>query len=243
MGELHLEIKVDIMKREYGVEVNVGKPQVAYKETITGVAEAEGKFIKQTGGRGQYGHCFLKVEPLERGKGIEFENKVVGGVIPREYIPAIEDGVYEACSNGVLAGYPITDVRATVYDGSYHDVDSSEIAFKMAGILGFKDAFRRANGILLEPVMSVEVVVPEEYMGDVIGDLNSRRCIIQEMFNRGHLKVIRGLVPLAEMFGYATAVRSLSQGRATYTMEPNSYAQVPKQIADKVIGEESGAKK
>ncbi|HOW88161.1 MAG TPA: elongation factor G [Candidatus Omnitrophota bacterium] len=235
MGELHLDIKVDIMKREYNVQVNVGKPQVAYKETIQGVAEAEGKFIKQTGGRGQYGHCFLKIEPLERGKGIEFENKVVGGSIPREYIPAVESGVEDACANGVLAGYPVTDVRAIVYDGSYHDVDSSEIAFKMAGIFAFKEAFKRAKPVLLEPIMSVEVLVPEEYMGDVIGDLNSRRCVIQELTNRGHLKAIKGLVPLSEMFGYATSVRSLSQGRATYTMEPHTYQEVPKMIADKII--------
>ncbi|HOG24528.1 MAG TPA: elongation factor G, partial [Candidatus Omnitrophota bacterium] len=235
MGELHLDIKVDILRREYGVQVNVGKPQVAYKETILGMAEAEGKFIKQTGGRGQYGHCYLKVESLERGKGIEFENKIVGGAIPREYIPAVEDGVMDACNNGVLAGYPVTDVKATVFDGSYHEVDSSEIAFKMAGIFAFKEAFKKAKPILLEPIMLVEVLVPEEYMGDVIGDLNSRRCVIQELSNRGHLKSIRGLVPLSEMFGYATAVRSLSQGRATYTMEPNTYQEVPKMIAEKII--------
>ncbi len=235
MGELHLEIKIDIMKREYNVQVNVGKPQVAYKETICGTAEAEGKFIKQTGGRGQYGHCFLRIEPLERGKGVEFENEVVGGSIPREYIPAVEDGVIDACTNGVLAGYPVTDIKAVVTDGSYHDVDSSEIAFKMAGIFAFKEAFKRAKPILLEPIMSVEVLVPEEYMGDVIGDLNSRRCVIQELSNRGHLKSIRGLVPLSEMFGYATAVRSLSQGRATYTMEPHTYQEVPKMIAEKII--------
>lgn len=239
MGELHLDIKIDIMKREYGVQVNVGKPQVAYKETISEVAEGEGKFIKQTGGRGQYGHCYLRIEPLERGKGIEFENKVVGGAIPREYIPAVEDGVTDACNNGVLAGYPVTDVKAIVFDGSYHDVDSSEIAFKMAGILGFKEAFRKAKPVLLEPIMLVEVVVPEEYMGDIIGDLNSRRCVIQEMGNRGHLKAVKGLVPLSEMFGYATAIRSLSQGRATYTMEPHSYQPVPKQIADKIMGEKA----
>ena len=235
MGELHLDIKVDVLKREYGVHVNVGKPQVAYKETILGMAEAEGKFIKQTGGRGQYGHCYLKVEALERGKGIEFESKIVGGAIPREYIPAVEDGVMDACTNGVLAGYPVTDVKATVFDGSYHEVDSSEMAFKMAGIFAFKDAFKNAKPILLEPIMLVEVLMPEEYMGDVIGDLNSRRCVIQELSNRGHLKSVRGLVPLAEMFGYATAVRSLSQGRATYTMEPNTYQEVPRQIAEKII--------
>lgn len=237
MGELHLDIKIDIMKREYGVQVNVGKPQVAYKETITASAEAEGKFIKQTGGRGQYGHACLRIEPLERGKGIEFENETVGGSIPREYIPAVEDGVMDACTNGVLAGFPVTDVKATVFDGSFHDVDSSEIAFKMAGILGFKEAFRKAKPILLEPIMLVEVVVPEEYMGDIIGDLNSRRCVIQEMTNRGHLKLVKGLVPLSEMFGYATAIRSLSQGRATYTMEPHSYQAVPKVIAEKIMGE------
>ena len=237
MGELHLDIKMDILKREYNVQVNVGKPQVAYKETITGSVEAEGKFIKQTGGRGQYGHCCLKLEPLERGSGIEFENKVVGGAIPREYIPAVGDGVNEACANGILAGYPVTDVKATVFDGSYHDVDSSEIAFKMAGIMAFKDGFKRCKPVLLEPIMLVEVVVPEEYMGDIIGDLNSRRCVIQEMGNRGHLKVVKGLVPLAEMFGYATAIRSLSQGRATYSMEPHSYQTVPKQVAEKVMGE------
>jgi elongation factor G len=235
MGELHLEIKVDIMKREYAVQVNVGKPQVAYKETIKATAEAEGKFIKQTGGRGQYGHCYIKIEPLPRGTGNEFEDEVKGGSIPREYIPAVEAGVEDACDNGVLAGYPVTDVRATVYDGSYHDVDSSEIAFKMAGIFAFKEAFRRAKPVLLEPIMFVEVLVPEEYMGDIIGDLNSRRCVIQELTNRGHLKAIQGLVPLSEMFGYATSVRSLSQGRATYTMEPHTYQEVPKMVAEKII--------
>ncbi|OGW72345.1 MAG: translation elongation factor G [Omnitrophica bacterium GWA2_52_12] len=234
MGELHLDIKIDIMKRDYNVLLNVGKPQVAYRETITATAEAEGKFIKQTGGRGQYGHCYLRLEPLERGAGNEFVNEVVGGSIPREYVPAVEAGVKEACSNGVVAGYPVVDVRAVVYDGSYHDVDSSEIAFKMAGILGFKEAFRNARPVLLEPMMLVEAVVPEEYMGDIIGDLNSRRCIIQEMGNKGHLKTVKGLVPLAEMFGYATATRSLSQGRATYSMEPHSYQEVPRQIAEKI---------
>jgi len=235
MGELHLDIKIDILKREYNVQVNVGKPQVAYKETITVNAQGEGKFIKQSGGRGQYGHCYLKIEPLERGTGIEFENAIVGGAIPREYVPAVEDGVREACLNGVLAGYPVVDLKATVYDGSFHDVDSSEIAFKMAGIMGFKEAFKKAKAVLLEPMMAVEVLVPEEYMGDIIGDLNSRRCIIQEMGQRGNLKSIRGLVPLGEMFGYATASRSLSQGRATYTMEPHSYQEVPRQIAEKVM--------
>jgi len=223
MGELHLEIIVDRMKREFNVLANVGKPQVAYKETIHRLAKGEGKYIRQTGGRGQYGHCYLEIQPLPRGTGIEFINKVVGGAIPREYIPAVEDGVREACQNGVLAGYPVTDVRITLYDGSFHDVDSSEIAFQIAGSLGFKEAVRQASPVLLEPIMNLEVVVPEEFTGDVIGDLNARRCIIQEVGTRSNLKFVRGLVPLADMFGYATAVRSLSQGRATFTMEPHSY--------------------
>jgi len=235
MGELHLEIIVDRMKREFNVFANVGKPQVAYKETIKRPAKGEGKYIRQTGGRGQYGHCYLEIEPLPRGTGIEFLNKVVGGAIPREYVPAVEDGVREACQNGVLAGYPVVDVQITLYDGSFHDVDSSEIAFHIAGSMGFKAAVKQANPVLLEPIMNLEVVVPEEFMGDVIGDLNSRRCIIQEVSTRGNLKVVRGLVPLAEMFGYATAVRSLSQGRATFTMEPHSYSEVPKQIAEKLV--------
>lgn len=235
MGELHLDVIKDRMFREYKVQANVGKPQVAYKETIGGSAKAEGKFIRQTGGRGQYGHCYLEIEPKDRGEGFEFINKIVGGAIPREYIPAVEDGVEEACSNGILAGYPVVDVKVTLYDGSFHEVDSSEVAFKMAGSIGFKEAARRANPVLLEPIMAVEVVVPEENMGDIIGDLNARRCKIEMMGDRGKLKYVKGLVPLAEMFGYATAIRSLSQGRATYTMEPHSYAEVPKQIAEKVI--------
>ena len=235
MGELHLEIIVDRMKREFNVEASVGKPQVAYKETIQRKAKGEGKYIRQTGGRGQYGHCYLEVEPLPRTTGIEFVNKVVGGAIPREYVPAVEDGVRDACLNGVLAGYPVTDIRITCYDGSFHDVDSSEIAFQIAGSMGFKEAVKQASPVLLEPIMNLEVVVPEEFMGDVIGDLNSRRCIIQEVGTRGNLKSVRGLVPLADMFGYATAVRSLSQGRATFTMEPHSYSEVPKQIAEKII--------
>lgn len=235
MGELHLEIIVERMKREFNLLANVGKPQVAYKETIRGKAKAEGKYIRQTGGRGQYGHCYLEVEALPRGTGIEFVNKVVGGAIPREYIPAVEDGVREACQNGVLAGYPVIDVKITLYDGSFHEVDSSEIAFHIAGSIGFKEAVKQAGPTLLEPIMNLEVVVPEEFMGDTIGDLNSRRCIIQEVGTRGNVKFVRGLVPLAEMFGYATAVRSLSQGRATFTMEPHSYSEVPKQIAEKII--------
>jgi elongation factor G len=235
MGELHLEIIVDRMKREFNVLANVGKPQVAYRETIRGKAKGEGKYIRQTGGRGQYGHCFLEVESLPRGTGIEFINKIVGGAIPREYIPAVEDGVRGACQNGVLAGYPVTDVRIKLYDGSFHEVDSSEIAFQIAGSIGFKEAAKQAGPTLLEPIMNLEVVVPEEFMGDVIGDLNARRCIIQEVGTRGNVKFVRGLVPLAEMFGYATTVRSLSQGRATFTMEPHSYSEVPKQIAEKII--------
>ncbi len=235
MGELHLDIIRDRMFREFKVQANVGKPQVAYKETIQKSVESEGKFIRQSGGRGQYGHCYLIVEPMERGKGFEFVNKVVGGSIPREYIPAIESGIKEAMNNGVLGGYPVVDVKVTVTDGSYHDVDSSELAFKIAGSMGFKDGVKRANPVFLEPIMSVEAVVPEEYMGDIIGDLNSRRCRIEMMGDRSNLKYVKGLVPLAEMFGYATAIRSLSQGRATYTMEPHSYAEVPKHIADKLV--------
>ena len=237
MGELHLDIIRDRMIREFKVEANVGKPQVAYKETITKSADCEGKFIKQTGGRGQYGHAVMTVEPLERGKGFEFENKIVGGAIPREYIPAVEQGCKEACSNGVVAGYSVVDVKVTLTDGSFHDVDSSEIAFKMAGSIGFKEGAKKAGPVLLEPIMAVEVVVPEEYMGDIIGDLNSRRCRIEVMGDRSNLKYVKGQVPLAEMFGYATAIRSLSQGRANYTMEPHSYAEVPKNVAEKLAAE------
>ncbi len=239
MGELHLDIIKDRMFREFKVEANVGKPQVAYKETIRKAVEAEGKFIRQTGGRGQYGHCYLKIRPLEKGKGVVFVNDVVGGAIPREYIKPVEEGIREACRNGVLAGYPVVDIEVTVYDGSYHDVDSSEIAFKMAASIGFKDGARRANPVLLEPIMSVEVVVPEEYMGDIIGDLNSRRCKIEAMGERGPLRFVKGQVPLSEMFGYATAIRSLSQGRANYTMEPHSYAEVPKHMTDKLVAASS----
>lgn len=235
MGELHLDIIKDRMLREFKVNANTGKPQVAYKETIAGTVEVEGKFIRQSGGRGQYGHCWLKLEPLERDAGFEFVDAITGGVIPREYIPAVEKGVKGAMKNGVLAGYPVVDVKVTVFDGSYHDVDSSEMAFSTAGSIGFKDGMKKAKATLLEPIMKVEVLVPEEYMGDVIGDLSSRRCKIEMMTDKGHLKLIKGLVPLAEMFGYATAVRSLSQGRATYTMEPHSYAEVPSNIAHEIV--------
>ena len=236
MGELHLEIIVDRMMREYGVQTNVGKPQVAFKETIQGKAKAEGKYIRQTGGRGQYGHACLEIEPLERGAGVEFVNKVVGGAIPREYVPAIEDGVREACQNGVLAGYPLLDLKITVFDGSYHDVDSSEMAFKIAGSMALKEAAKKAKLVLLEPIMVVEVIVPEENMGAIIGDLNSRRCVIQEMGNRGNVKFVKALTPLAEMFGFASAIRSLSQGRATPSpMEFHSYKEVPSNIAKGII--------
>ncbi len=236
MGELHLEIIVDRLLREFKVQANVGKPQVAYKETLRKAVEAEGKFIRQSGGRGQYGHVWLRVEPLEPGQGFEYVNKIVGGVIPREYIPAVEAGVKEAMESGVLAGYPVLDVRVTLFDGSYHEVDSSEMAFKIAGSMGFKAAAQKANPVLLEPIMAVEVVVPDEYMGDVIGDLNSRRGRIEGMDPRpGGVQAIRGHVPLAEMFGYATDLRSRSQGRGTYTMQFSHYEEAPKHVTEQVI--------
>jgi elongation factor G len=235
MGELHLEIIVDRMKREFKVEANVGKPQVAYRETIRATVESEGKFVRQSGGRGQYGHCWLKLEPLAQGKGYEFVNGVVGGAIPREFIPAIDKGVKEAVETGVIAGYPVVDVKVTVTDGSYHDVDSNEMAFKIAGSIGFKEGFRKAKPVLLEPIMKVEVVTPEDYSGDVIGDLNRRRGQILGMDDTPAGKSITADVPLAEMFGYATTVRSMSQGRATFTMEFEKYMEVPPNIADGII--------
>ncbi len=236
MGELHLEIIVDRMKREFKVEANVGKPQVAFKETITKEVEIIGKHIQQSGGRGQYGHVVFKMRPTDTpGKGIEFENEIVGGSIPREYIPAVKAGVMEASLSGALAGYPVTDVHVELIDGSFHVVDSSELAFKMAAIFAFKDGMRQASAILLEPIMDIEVVTPEEFMGDVIGDLSSRRCKIESMNQKGNLKAIRGFVPLSEMFGYATSVRSLTQGRATFMMQPSYYAQVPRLVAEKII--------
>lgn len=235
MGELHLEIIIDRLMREFKVEANVGKPQVAYKETITTKAQAEGKYIRQTGGRGQYGHCWLAVEPLEPGGGFIFENKIVGGVIPKEYIPAIEKGVREAMELGVLAGYPVIDIKVTLFDGSYHEVDSSEMAFKIAASMGFKEAFMKAKPILLEPIMKVEVVTPENFMGDVMGDLNSRRGRIQGMEMRGNAQVITCFVPLAEMFGYATDLRSMTQGRATYTMQFSHYEPVPANISEQIL--------
>jgi elongation factor G len=235
MGELHLEIIVDRMKREFKVEANVGKPQVAYRETIRAKVEQEGKFVRQSGGRGQYGHVWLKLEPNETGKGYSFVNGIVGGSIPREYIPAVDKGIQEACQTGVIAGYPVVDVKITLFDGSYHDVDSSEMAFKIAGSMGFKEGFRRAKPVLLEPIMKVEVVTPEEYSGDVIGDLNRRRGQILGMDETPSGKGITAEVPLSEMFGYATTVRSMSQGRATFTMEFAKYTEVPPNIADGII--------
>lgn len=235
MGELHLEIIVDRLLREFKVEANVGKPQVAYKETITKPVKAEGKFIRQSGGRGQYGHVWIEIEPADRGQGYEFVNKVVGGVIPKEYIPAVDLGIRDAMESGTLAGYPVVDVKATLYDGSYHEVDSSEMAFRIAGSIAFKEGMKKANPVLLEPIMKVEVVVPEEYMGDVMGDINARRGRIEGMEPRAGAAVIRGFVPLAEMFGYATDLRSKTQGRGTYTMQFSHYEEIPKNIVDKII--------
>ena len=232
MGELHLEIIVDRMKREFHVEANVGAPQVAYRETIKSTVEQEGKFVRQSGGKGQYGHVYLKIEPLDSGEGYEFVNQIVGGVVPREFIPAVDKGVQEAMQSGVLAGYPVVDVKVTLFDGSYHDVDSSETAFKIAGSMGFKEGIAKAKPTLLEPMMKVEVVTPEEYMGDVIGDLNSRRGIVQGMDDTPSGKQVKAEVPLAQMFGYATDLRGATQGRATYSMEFAHYSEVPATIAD-----------
>ena len=242
MGELHLDIIVDRMKREFKVEANVGKPQVAYRETIKKSAEAEGRYIKQSGGRGQYGHCWLRVEPNEAGKGFEFIDEVKGGTIPREYIPAIEKGVKEALDRGILAGYPIVDVKVAVFDGSYHEVDSSEAAFKIAGSMAFQDGCKRASPVILEPIMKVEAVTPEEFMGEVIGDLNSKRAQIEEMGDRAAVKFIKAKVPLSEMFGYATQLRSMTQGRASYTMEFGHYAEVPRNVAEEIIGDKQARK-
>jgi elongation factor G len=237
MGELHLDIIVDRMKREFKVEANVGRPRVAYRETITTIAEGEGKYIKQSGGRGQYGHCWIKVEPNEKGKGFEFVDEVKGGAIPREFITPISKGVKESMDNGVIAGYPMVDIKATVYDGSYHDVDSSEAAFKIAGSMAFKEACRKAKPVLLEPIMKVEVITPEANMGDVIGDLNAKRAVINAMNDRGQAKVVDAHVPLGEMFGYATAIRSMTQGRASYSMEFSHYQEVPRNVADAIVGD------
>jgi len=237
MGELHLEILVDRMKREFGVQANTGKPQVAYKEAISAEAQAEGKYIKQSGGRGQYGHCWLRVEPRERGEGYEFVNEVKGGAIPQEFIPAIEKGVKETMDKGVIAGFPLVDLRVTVYDGSYHDVDSSEVAFKVAGSIALQEAVRRAKPVILEPIMKVEVIVPDNFLGSTTGDLSSRRGQIMEVDDRGTLglKVVNARVPLSEMFGYATSLRSFSEGRGTFTMEFDHYEPVPNNIAQAII--------
>ncbi|MFC1678506.1 elongation factor G [Patescibacteria group bacterium] len=239
MGELHLDIIIDRMKREFKVEANIGKPQVSYRETIKETAQAEGKYIKQSGGRGQYGHCWIRVEPREKGSGNEFVDEIKGGDIPKDYIPAIQKGIKEALDQGVLAGYQLLDIKAVVYDGSYHEVDSSEAAFKMAAIYGTKEACRKAKPVLLEPIMNVEVVTPEEYMGNITGDLNAKRGHIGQMTDRVNVKVIEAQVPLAEMFGYATHLRSMSQGRANYTMEFLHYAEAPQSVADEIIGRNS----
>jgi elongation factor G len=240
MGELHLEIIIDRMMREYKVEANVGKPQVAYRETIRKPSQAEGKFIRQTGGRGQYGHVKIKLEPQEPGKGYEFVNDIVGGSVPKEYIKPVDQGIKEAMEGGVLAGYEMVDVKATLYDGSYHDVDSSEMAFKIAGSMAFKEAARKASPVLLEPVMSVEVVVPDEFMGDIIGDLNSRRGRVEGVEHRAGSQVIKAYVPLSEMFGYATDMRSRTQGRATFSMHFSRYEQAPQSVAEEIVARVQG---
>ena len=236
MGELHLEVLVERMKREFGVEANVGAPQVAYREAIRKSVEVEGKFVKQSGGRGQYGHVWLKVEPNEAGKGFEFVDAIKGGTVPREFIPAVRKGLEDTLPNGVLAGFPVVDVKVTLFDGSYHDVDSNENAFKMAASMGFKDGMRKASPVLLEPMMSVEVETPEDYTGTVMGDLSSRRGMVQGMDDMaGGGKVVKAEVPLAEMFGYSTSLRSATQGRATYTMEFKHYTEAPKNVAEAVM--------
>ena len=240
MGELHLDVIVDRLKREFKVEANVGAPQVAYRETFKGSAEVEGKFIRQSGGRGQYGHVWVKYEPLEPGEGFVFENKIVGGVVPREYIPSVEQGIKESMENGVLAGYPLIDIKATLYDGSYHDVDSSEMAFKIAGSLSLRAAKDKCDPVLLEPIMKVEIEIPEEYLGDVMGDVTSRRGRVEGMEARGNAQLVKAFVPLAEMFGYATALRSNTQGRGTYTMFFDHYEEVPKNIAEEIIKQNTG---
>jgi elongation factor G len=242
MGELHLEIIVDRMKREFGVDANVGKPQVAYRETIRKKIEQEGKYIRQSGGRGQYGHVWVTLEPLPPGTGYQFENAIVGGVIPKEYIPAVDKGIKGQMENGILAGFPVVDVKATLFDGSFHEVDSSEMAFKIAGSMAFKEGALKASPVLLEPIMAVEAVTPEEYMGDIVGDLSRRRGIIQAMEEGPSGKIIKALVPLGEMFGYATDLRSMSQGRATSTMEFSKYSDAPANIAEAVINQKKGGK-
>jgi elongation factor G len=243
MGELHLEIIVDRLKREFKIGASTGAPMVAYKETIHNNAEGEGKYIHQSGGRGQYGHCFLRVEPKGRGEGYEFVNGIKGGAIPREFIPAVEKGVKEALENGVLAGYPLTDIKITLYDGTYHEVDSSEIAFKIAGSAALQNAVKQANLILLEPIMKLEVTVPEEFMGDVIGDLSARRAQILGTASRRDLRIINTFVPLATMSRYATSLRSMTQGRGTFYMEPSHYEEVPKNITEQIVNKNTNIEK
>jgi len=241
MGELHLEIIIDRLKREFKVDASTGAPQIAYRETITKPAEGEGKFIRQSGGRGQYGHACVTVEPNEKGKGIEIENKIVGGAIPKEYVPAVIDGIEDACKNGVYAGYQVIDMKISITDGSFHEVDSNELAFKMAGIFAVKEAFKKAGPIILEPLMKVEVTTPDEYQGDLLGDINRRRGTIIGIDAKGGQTILNAHVPLAEMFGYATAIRSLSKGRASYSMEPLSFEQVPQSVLT-VIMDAAGKK-
>ena len=240
MGELHLEVIVDRLQREFGVAATVGRPQVAYKETLTKPAEGEGRYVKQTGGRGQYGHAKVRLMPRQPGEGFEFVNDIVGGAIPRDYIKPVEQGIREAMTTGVLAGYPVDDLSVSLYDGSFHEVDSSEMAFKIAGSMAFRDAAKRAGPILLEPIMRVEVVVPEEYMGDTMGDMNGRRGRIRSMEARGGTQLVNALVPLAEMFGYATDLRSRSQGRATYTMHFHRYEPAPRSVSEEVVARIQG---
>ena len=240
MGELHLEIIVDRMLREFKVDAEVGQPQVAYRETIRKAVEQEYKYAKQSGGRGQYGHVFLRIEPLPAASGFEFVNDIKGGVVPKEYIPAVEKGCKEALQSGVLAGYPVEDVKVTLFDGSYHEVDSSEMAFKLAASMGFKEGARKAGAVILEPMMKVEVETPEEYMGDVIGDLNKRRGQVNSMDDRNGIKIIAAYCPLAQMFGYSTDLRSMTQGRATYSMEFDHYEEVPKNVSEEIIKKRNG---
>ena len=239
MGELHLEIITDRLKREFKVEANTGAPQIAYRETITKSADGEGKFIRQSGGRGQYGHALVKVQPNEKGKGVEIENEIVGGAIPKEYIPAVIDGIEEAVKGGVYAGYQVIDIKVQIVDGTFHEVDSNELAFKMAGIFALKDAFKKAGPILLEPIMKVEVTTPDEYQGDLLGDINRRRGIINGIEAKQGQTILNAQVPLAEMFGYATAIRSLSKGRASYSMEPLTFAQVPHSVLTTILDQAS----
>jgi elongation factor G len=239
MGELHLEVLAERMKREFNLHIKTGKPQVAYRETIRKFIESEGKYIRQSGGRGQYGHVWLKLEPMERGQKFEFVNKIKGGIIPQEYIPAVEKGVKEAMDKGVLAGYPMTDVRVTLYDGSFHEVDSSDFAFKIAGSMAFQEGAKKADPVLLEPIMKIEVIIPERFLGDIIGDLNSKRGRIEKIGERAMMKVIDVQVPLAEMFGYATNLRSLTEGRGTFNMEFSHYAEVPSHITEQIIDKKS----